>query len=240
MWHPTVAEDQKSSRMPSPRYVQLWIDRGQRLANRSNRGGNNGLIEPQIVWRDSYQPDHQYGASERRNKSVSSMTKRPRSIALLSICRVIEIDRSKKGIDRSKYPLARQSCSFLLRTCDKEEFVFEARTKAERDTVTRRLKMVISRLASLAITDNDTARRGSSSGRVRRPATLTVPGPSCRTCLFINLKNVVTIMSCSKRVKIIIVFQGRHCLRHRVCELYAAHRALKLCSQNCTLPPFDR
>jgi hypothetical protein len=35
--------------------------------------------------------------------------------------------------------------------------VFEARTKAERDTVTRRLKMVISRLASLAITDNDTA-----------------------------------------------------------------------------------
>ena len=94
------------------------------------------------MWRDAYHPDL---ASQR--KLNFSTTKGPRQICLLSICRIIEAQK----IDRKKYPFVKKSCSFLIRTSDDEEFVFEAMNQKQRDHIVHMWKLVVARLASQAV-----------------------------------------------------------------------------------------
>lgn len=116
--------------------------------------GDSGLIEPIIEWRDCYQP---LGDGTRRSKAVSSMAKTSNSIDMLSVCRIIKCDRLRNGMDRSKYPFAKSSCSFIIRTNDKGDFLFQASNMEERDDIVCKWKLVVARLASLAITNDGNA-----------------------------------------------------------------------------------
>ena len=147
-WHPAANHD--SSKPASPRRITLWMDRGQTLY-RNYKG--EGLIEPQIQWRESY-----YHSKEDPSKlSSSTMAKAANTIAMLSVSRIVECDRMITGLDRAKYPLAMASRSFLIRTCDVGEFVFQASTAEERNDIVHRWKHVVARLAALAMVNNGPA-----------------------------------------------------------------------------------
>ena len=147
-WHPEA--NPNDSKPASARRITLWMDRGQTLY-RNYKG--EGLIEPQIQWRESYSR-----RMEGRCKSATSeIAVAPNTIAMLSVSRIVECDRIVAGLDRAKYPLAMASRSFVIRTCDVGEFVFQASTTEERDDIVHRWKHVIARLAALAIVNNGKA-----------------------------------------------------------------------------------
>ena len=142
-WHPTPEvkaitsniSAKNSSAYIAPRCIQLWFERG-------NRVRRNDIVEPKLMWRDAYHPDL---ASQR--KLNFSTTKGPHQICLLSICRIIEA----RNIDRNRYPFAKKSCSFMIRTSDDEEFIFEAVNQKQRDHIVHTWKLVVARLASQAV-----------------------------------------------------------------------------------------
>lgn len=49
------------------------------------------------------------------------------------------------------YPFAKKSCSFLIRTCEDDEFLFETQSEKERDELVYLWKLVVARLASQAV-----------------------------------------------------------------------------------------
>lgn len=147
-WHPEV--NPNDSKPASTRRITLWMDRGQTLYK--NYKGE-GLIEPQIQWRESYSRR----TEDRCKSAISDIAEAPNTIAMLSVSRIVECERMITGLDRAKYPLAMASRSFVIRTCDVGEFVFQASTTVERNDIVHRWKHVIARLAALAIVDNGQA-----------------------------------------------------------------------------------
>mmetsp|Transcript_22939 Transcript_22939/g.32325 ORF Transcript_22939/g.32325 Transcript_22939/m.32325 type:complete len:626 (+) Transcript_22939:91-1968(+) len=124
----------------SPRCVSLWFERGNRLRQ-------SEIVEPKLMWRDVYHPD----LASRKKLNLSS-TQCPYSVCLLSVCRIIET--SVQELDRKKYPLAKKSCSFIIRTCEDQEFLFQAQDENERDRIVYMWKLVVARLASQAVVGN--------------------------------------------------------------------------------------
>lgn len=128
-------ENTSATAMP-PRCIQLWFERGNRIRR-------NDIVEPKLMWREAYHPDL---ASKR--KLNKSSTEGPHQVCLLGICRILEATSS---LDRKKYPFAKKSCSFLIRTCDDNEYVFEARSTELREQILNQWKLVVARLASQAV-----------------------------------------------------------------------------------------
>ncbi len=127
---------QSESSFQSPRCIRLWFERGNRIR------GNN-IVEPKLMWRDAYNPD----LSSLR-KLNDSITNGPQQICLLSICRILEV---KDFLDRTMYPFAKKTCSFLIKTCEDIEFLFETQSEKERDEIVYLWKLVVARLASQAV-----------------------------------------------------------------------------------------
>jgi hypothetical protein len=115
--------------------VEVWMERGTIL----NMG--TVIVEPKVMWREAFQ-----GTLAKRKLSESSQ--HPWNVRLLNACRVIPL------VDRTIYPLAHVRHSFVLKTCRHEEFVFEASSKTERDTIMTQWKVVIARLATLAVMED--------------------------------------------------------------------------------------
>ena len=148
-------QQNKVSAMP-PRCIKLWFERGNRIRR-------NDIVEPKVMWREAYHPD----LASQRKLNLSS-THGPHQVCLLSICRILE---ASSNVDRKKYPFAKTSCSFLIRTSDENEYVFEARSEGERDQIIKHWKLVVARLASQAVV-------GDGEGMVREffvPTSCSVP-----------------------------------------------------------------
>ncbi|KAI2497199.1 hypothetical protein MHU86_17293 [Fragilaria crotonensis] len=132
-WHPTCQNMEtlgccdKKKVCYDPISVQLWFERGQILHC------GQTIIEPQFMWRQ---------CATQRHEIVM-----PHRMRLLSVCRVLPVEK----MDRSKYPLARTSHSFLVRMVTGDEFLFEAASESERDFILQRWKLVVARLATLAV-----------------------------------------------------------------------------------------
>jgi hypothetical protein len=145
------------ARVQTPRCIQLWFERGNRIRK-------NDIVEPKLMWRDAFHP---HLVSQR--KLNESSTSRPYQLCLLTICRILE---ATANIDRKKYPFAKISCSFLVRTCDDDEYLFEAINEDERDNIVFLWKLVVARLASQAVV-------GDGDGMVGEffvPTSFGVPG----------------------------------------------------------------
>lgn len=147
-WHPPVSDrsekakslfknqpNSMSTSTTGTRCIQVWFERGNRIRR-------NDILEPKLMWRDAYHPD--LASTRTLNRST---TQGPYKICLLSICRILEAHK----IDRTKYPFAKKSCSFMIKTSDDEEFVFEASTPKQRDFIVNTWKLVVARLASQAV-----------------------------------------------------------------------------------------
>ena len=123
----------------------MWLERGTVITN------SGVVIEPAFMWRDAYQP---LLLSQHK---LNHSTQNPWSMRLLNACRIttfyVDSNRSRQ-LDRTKYPLARQNSCFLLKSCDGEEFLLEAKCTDEAIVITERWKLVVARFASLAVTED--------------------------------------------------------------------------------------
>lgn len=136
-WHPTKENISALGRSDTkktclePKCVQLWFERGHILH------GGKSMIEPQFMWRP---------CSMTHDIEIVM----PYQMRLLNICRVLPVEE----MDRSKYPLARTLHSCVVRMVSGDEFLFEASSEAERDFFVQRWKLVVARLATLAVVED--------------------------------------------------------------------------------------
>jgi hypothetical protein len=119
--------------------INAWIERGTLVQS------SNLMLEPNLMWREAYQGD----LTDKRK--LNSSSQKPFSVRLLNLCRILE---APANLDRSIYPLARISCSFLVRTSSDEEFLFEAASPQQRDEVLCRWKICVARFATLAVLED--------------------------------------------------------------------------------------
>ena len=153
-WHPTKenmialgCHDGKKTCF-EPMCIQLWFERGHILHF------GHTIIEPQFMWRSFL-------------TQQNGMTM-PHQMRLLNVCRALPID----AVDRTKHPLARASHSFMLRMISGAEFVFEAASESERDLILQRWKLVVARLATLAVFEDLNAMQNEFFSPVLDPTEL--------------------------------------------------------------------
>jgi hypothetical protein len=118
--------------------INAWIERGTMVQS------SNLMLEPNLMWREAYQAD--LGI-----RKLNASSQKPFNVRLLNLCRILE---APANLDRSIYPLARISCSFMVKTSDDQEFLFEAASVEERDEVVRRWKLCVARFATLAVLED--------------------------------------------------------------------------------------
>jgi hypothetical protein len=120
--------------------IQFWIERGTLL----NQGSI--VVEPKFMWRQVYQP------SLNTKRTLSNSSRKPMEVRVLNVSRIVEAP--PLDLDRTKYPMARTACSFFIKTCRDQVFLFEATCPQERAQVMDQWKLVVARLASLAVTED--------------------------------------------------------------------------------------
>jgi len=147
-WHPN-SENRKKYKIShnKPVCINMWLERGTVITN------SGVVIEPAFMWRDAYQP---LLLSQHK---LNNSTQKPWSMRLLNACRVTPFisntsDIYPRPINRTKYPIARHSSSFLLKSCGGEEFLFEVKNPDEAIAIAQRWKLVVARFASLAVTED--------------------------------------------------------------------------------------
>lgn len=119
--------------------IQFWIERGTML----NLGSI--VVEPKFMWRQVYQP------SLTTKRTLSKSSRKPMDVRVLNVCRIVE---APLNLDRTKYPMARTACSFFIKTCRDQVFLFEASSPQEQIQIMDQWKLVVARLASLAVTED--------------------------------------------------------------------------------------
>jgi hypothetical protein len=133
-WHPTSENfsclGTKEKVKLDPVAVDFWFERGHLLHN------GQTVLEPQFMWRKCL--------------TATSAMILPFQMRLLNVSRFWTVDR----MDRKKYPFARTSQSFIIRMISGDEFLFEAESEIERDIIMQRCKLVVARLATLAIIED--------------------------------------------------------------------------------------
>ncbi|KAL3898215.1 MAG: hypothetical protein SGARI_006731 [Bacillariaceae sp.] len=137
-WHPNPQNVKDYNISHEPLCVNIWLERGTVIAN------SGVVVEPAFMWRDAYQP-----MLGKHKLNVS--TQKPWTMRLLNACRITPCSAP---LDRTMYPMARQQCCFVLKSCAGEEFLLEAKGPEEVDTITERWKLAVARFASLAVTED--------------------------------------------------------------------------------------
>jgi hypothetical protein len=128
LFHPTDLSCTDAMKPSTPVGVDAWLERGQRLCR---------IIQPKWMWRSK--PRTQTGGQHVQMHAVCG-------IELLDITRILKVHRS--NLDREKYPFAKPSNCFLIKTIYDEEFCFEAKSLAERERLVYSFKMVIARFGA--------------------------------------------------------------------------------------------
>ena len=129
IWHPKLPiEHEEYNRMGAPLRCTAWIK-----------------LEIQIS-----QPKFHWTASDelRRARHWAVPSKRPQHS--LDLSNVSHISPAH-AINRSQYPYACLTRSFLIQTIDEKTFLFEAKTEEERDNDIHALKLMIARHASKVV-----------------------------------------------------------------------------------------
>jgi hypothetical protein len=140
-WHPNPDNMKEYSISHQPICTNIWLERGTVISN------SGVVIEPAFMWRDAYQPN----LTQRRQLNAS--TQKPWTMRLLNACRISPCS-SSAVLDRSRYPLARQSSCFFLKSCNGQEYLLEAQSREEMIMITQEWKMAVARFASLAVTED--------------------------------------------------------------------------------------
>jgi len=127
IWHPAPDTGNQS-----PQSITAWIELGQQL--------RKTIIQPKFMWRRSLSN----GRAALSNDDLHG-------IDLLDIARVLETSK----VNRKIYPFARKSCSFSVETLEYSH-VFEASSEAERGYIVQAIKLIVARLGSKIILNDNT------------------------------------------------------------------------------------
>lgn len=130
IWHPAPDTGSKQSHQ----CVSAWIELGQQL--------RKTIIQPKFMWRRT-QPV--------ANGRIAISNDDLHGIDLLDIARVLEVSK----INRKIHPFARKSCSFSVETLEYSH-IFEASSEAERNHVVQAIKLIVARLGSKIILNDNT------------------------------------------------------------------------------------
>jgi hypothetical protein len=140
-WHPNPQNLKDHNGCNNkPIAVNIWLERGMVLPK------SGTVVEPQIKWRDTHQP------LLSTRKTLNASTQTPWNIRLLNTCRIAPV--TNITIDRDLYPLARANTSFLVRTCQGQDYLLEASSPQQCSIVCHRWKVAVARFASLAVTED--------------------------------------------------------------------------------------
>lgn len=132
LWHPTPTQKQPNR---APQCVSAWVEKGAYLMNQS-------FVQPKWMWK----PAHEINLNMRRLNIASEA---PKQVDLLDIGRV----RDLPAFDRQRYPFAHRRRCFTVET-HTEVHLFEAQSVREKKRIVFGLKLTITRLASLIITQD--------------------------------------------------------------------------------------
>ena len=131
VWHSATAE------RGAPCAVKAWIELGSRL--------HKTLIQPKFMWQETCMKTKSPSERSVLNKLDLHW------MQLLDITKIIATDE----IDRTKYPFAKRSSSFLIQSFEKQ-LIFEAQTERQRDDIVDGFKTLVARLGSkILVGDGD-------------------------------------------------------------------------------------
>jgi len=133
VWHPTPCEGETN--LP-PIYVKAWIEQGHQL--------RNALIQPKFIWTNKHE-------LEGKIRQMGLIGQNLHSVDLLDISRILTVNK----VDRTMYPLAQRRSSFIIETFDRK-MLFEASSQKSRDRIVHGLKIMVARLGSKIIVNDDT------------------------------------------------------------------------------------
>ncbi|GKY94254.1 hypothetical protein MPSEU_000391200 [Mayamaea pseudoterrestris] len=130
-------ENTASAKQVRPHGVHCWIERGQQL--------RSTIIAPKFFWKTV-----QTLKSSTTEKHASSYMFH--SINLMDISRVLVA--TSETVDRAQFPFCKAKHAFFIKTLD-QSLLLEANSSTERDRIVKSLRLVVARLGSLLLTNND-------------------------------------------------------------------------------------
>ncbi len=134
-WHPNPDNVKEFQIPPKPFLINIWMERGTVIPH------SGVVVEPQFMWRDAYQS---------HSKRLNATCQKPWAMRLLNTCRIAPCTR----LDKTLYPLARKAQCLAVKTCHGQEFVLEAQSPGQMESICERWKMAVARFASLAVTED--------------------------------------------------------------------------------------
>lgn len=125
-----------------PLGVHCWIERGRQL--------RSGILAPKLHWKSFHplptKPSVPKAAPSATNNLVFS------SINLMDIARILPA--TSEAMDRKRFPFCKAKHAFFVKTLD-QCLLFEANSSGERDRIVKSLRLVVARLGSLLLTNNE-------------------------------------------------------------------------------------
>jgi hypothetical protein len=122
-----------STSTAGPQAVSVWIELGRRVRNE--------LVSPKFVWKSLHKSNHK----------VSYQRSEVSSVDILDIDRILPAEK----LNRSRHPFAKTRNTFLMRTIHGETLMFEASSASERDRLVHSIKLMVARLGSMLVIQDD-------------------------------------------------------------------------------------
>jgi hypothetical protein len=129
--HPSKSKGSIST--AAPQAVSVWIEHGRRVRNE--------LVSPKFVWKSLHKSNHK----------VSYQRSEVSSVDILDIDRILPVEK----LNRSRHPFAKTRHTFLMRSIHGEAFMFEASSASERDRLVHSIKLMVARLGSMLVVQDD-------------------------------------------------------------------------------------
>jgi hypothetical protein len=122
-----------STSTTGPQAVSVWIEHGRRVRSE--------LVSPKFVWKSLH----------KSNQKVSYQRSEVSSVDILDIDRILPAEK----LNRSRHPFAKIRNTFLMRTIHGETLMFEASSASERDRLVHSIKLMVARLGSMLVVQDD-------------------------------------------------------------------------------------
>jgi hypothetical protein len=129
--HPSKSKGSIST--AAPQAVSVWIEHGRRVRNE--------LVSPKFVWKSLHKSNHK----------VSYQRSEVSSVDILDIDRILPVET----LNRSRHPFAKTRNTFLMRSIHGETLMFEASSASERDRLVHSIKLMVARLGSMLVVQDD-------------------------------------------------------------------------------------
>lgn len=138
-------------RKGQPRAISLWFEAGRKMCNE--------LVSPKLVWKSAH----------KSKRKVANQLMDVSSVDLLDIHRILPVEE----LNRSRHPFAKTCNTFVIKTIHDGTLMLEASSTSERDRFVKSFKLLVARLGSMLVVQDDTVLSDFFVGVVPSPHFLT-------------------------------------------------------------------